>query len=93
MQEQINQLKNEIELLETELGKLRSATTIPFEIGQAFRDRLRDINVISASTKDKDTEDQTVDEGGTATYEVLKEPDGFLQATINGTPYYIPFYD
>lgn len=49
-------------------------------------------NTLKKSTKGTDTEDQAVDEGGAGTYNVLKEPDGFLEITINNLTYYLPYF-
>lgn len=86
------QLKQRIEKLEEELNKLRSSTTIPFEVDRAFRDRFKNILAISVSAKGASTEDQAVDEGGSATYSVMGDPDGFLQVSIAGTIYYLPYF-
>lgn len=47
---------------------------------------------VTSSTKGATSENQAVNEGGSATYNVLKAPDGFLQITINGVLYYIPVF-
>jgi hypothetical protein len=47
---------------------------------------------ISSSTKSATSENQAVNEGGAGTYNVLKAPDIFVQATINGTVYYLPAF-
>lgn len=82
-----------IELLESKFIALENSTTIPLEIDRSFRDRFGDIVAsLSVSSKGVNTEDQSVNEGGSATYSVMGDPDGFLQITINGTIYYIPYF-
>lgn len=74
------------------IQSLKSSTSIPFEVDGAFRDRFGDLAGLALSAKVATTENQAVDEGGSATYNVLKEPDGFLEVAINGTTYYLPYY-
>jgi hypothetical protein len=84
-------LNNRINELQAELDLLKSAHSIPFEIENAFRERLEG-NSIAVSSKGADTEDVSVDEGGISTYSVLNDPDIFLEVMINGTTYYIPAF-
>lgn len=82
-----------LEAVERQLLALNNNATIPFDIGEALKARiLGDAGVASISTKLATSEDQAVDEAGAATYEVLKSPDGFLQVTLLGNIYYIPYY-
>ena len=90
-QEQIDVLKRELAELRDDFNKLRSSTTIPYDIDQAFQQRIGD-KTLKVSTKGVNTEDQAVNEGGVATYDVLGDPDGFLQITIANTIYYLPYY-
>lgn len=95
MQEEVNLLKQQVATLTERLDKLNSSTTIPFETDRAFRDRLKDITGFSVSVKGADTEDVTVvdtDGGVINTYVVMNDPDGFLQVTINGIVYYLPYF-
>ena len=85
--------KREFEELKQEVQSLRSSTTIRYDVDGAIRERFKDLfNPVGVSLKGVNTEDQAVDEGGSATYNVLKEPDGFLEITISGITYYIPYY-
>lgn len=88
------ELLQRIEALEQELEALRSASTIPYDVDSAFRERFRlnNVTIATVSSKANDSEDQAVNEGGSGTYSVLKPPDGFLQITINNTVYYLPFF-
>lgn len=51
-----------------------------------------EVNVLSVSSKGASTEDQAINEGGVATYNVMGDPDGFLEVEINQTIYYIPYF-
>ena len=87
------ELLQRIQKLEQEINNLRAFATIPFDIGVALKARiLSDAGVAQLSNKGATTEDQAVDEAGASTYNVLKSPDGFLQAQLAGTVYYIPVY-
>lgn len=48
---------------------------------------------LTVSAKAVSSEDQAVDEAGSATYNVLTEPVGWLQVTVGGATYYIPRYN
>jgi hypothetical protein len=86
------QLQKEIEMLKQEIQNLKSSTTIPYDVDQAFRVRLSDLLALSVSSKGVNTEDVTVNEAGVASYAVMNDPDGFLQVTLNGTVYYLPYF-
>lgn len=88
---EIEIIKKELETLKEEFNKLRSSTTIPYDIGVAFKERVSGVQ-LAVSTKNLDSEDQSVDEGGAATYSVLGDPDGFLEITLGPTTYYLPYY-
>lgn len=91
---------NEIELLKKEIEELKAWKTsmeashsIPLNIDQALRDRLNlTSGSLALSTKDSNSEDRAVNEGGVAIYNVITEPVGFLQIEISGTIYYLPYY-
>ena len=72
---------------------LKSSTTIPHDVDGAFRTRLSNsLGELSVSAKGVDTEDVAVNEAGAGSYAVMNDPDGFLQVTISGTIYYIPYF-
>ena len=71
---------------------LKNSTTIPFEVDRAFRDRFRDILLLEVSSKGVDTEDVTIDAGSINVYTAMDDPDGFIQTTLSGTTYYIPYF-
>lgn len=87
-------LKQKVEKLENFIESLQAFSKIPLSVDQAFRARFLTVPVIKASSKGNDSEDQAVNEGGAATYNVLKEPDDFLEVQLvaGGTIYYIPVY-
>lgn len=80
--------------LENKVKALEAASTIPYNVEQALRQRLGmgSITVLTVSGKSTNSEDQTVDEGGAGNYSVLSDPAGWLQVTIASTVYYIPYY-
>jgi hypothetical protein len=71
---------------------LKSSSSIPYDVDGAFRDRLRNIFALYVSSKSADSEDQSVNEAGSGTYSVMGDPDGFLEITVDGTLYYIPYF-
>lgn len=66
---------------------MRNATEVDPEF-QTVLDRSN----LSVSSKGSTTENKTVNEGGVATYNVLTQPDGFLEIEIAGTTYYVPYF-
>ena len=88
--------QNELRALRVEFDALKNKTSIPFEIDSAFRDRFEldtfSTNILQTSAKTLASETRAVDEGGTATYNVPKLHDGFIETTINGVIFYIPYY-
>lgn len=91
MEEQIRQLENRISVLESTLKSLTSFSTIPLEIGEAFRNRLK---VPSSDTNDTAITSyvQAVNEAGSASYNVAKPMTGFITITINGDAKLVPYY-
>lgn len=82
-----------LEAVERQLLALNNNATIPFDMGEAMKARvLSDVGVALTSTKVATTEDQAVNESGASSYNVLKSPDGFLQITLLGNIYYIPYF-
>lgn len=74
------------------IQSLKNGATIPYEVDAAFRSRFSRGIGLSVSAKGANTEDQAVNEAGSATFDVLGDPDGFLEVSINGTVYYIPYF-
>ena len=88
------ELERKIQALEEVLQALRHANSIPFDIDQAFRERLGvgDISALQVDGKIANSENQAVNEAGSASYQVLAGPDGWLSLEIGGTTYVIPHY-
>lgn len=93
MPEEIEQLKKENADLKKRLEKIEQYTT---SLGGSleFRNLVKEYakTSLSVSTKGADEEDQAVNEAGSGTYNVLKEPVGFLEVEIDGTTYNLPYY-
>lgn len=84
---QIDELRNEINML-------KNSNSIPIEMDRAFRERfgLNQFSPLSSSAKSSSSENQSVNESGSATYSVLKPPDGFDQRTDGGTVKYYAYW-
>lgn len=82
-----NDLEQRVAALEALIQSMQHLHTAP----QDFRKALTDAG-LSVSSKGASTEDQAVNEGGAAAYAVMGDPDGFLQVTIAGTIYYVPYF-
>ena len=76
-QEQIAQLRQEVELLKSMVIGMQRPNSVSPEFQQVL-----DRTVVSASGHTLASETQAVDEGGSATYNVPKLGDGFI--TIGG---------
>lgn len=71
----------------------KAAHTITKENDDAIRGRFSDLFGLVQSAKAASSENKSVNEGGVATYSVLNTPDGFMETTINGTTYNLPYYN
>jgi len=91
MQEQINKLTREMDEVKRLLKSLEANATIPFLIGEAFKTRLG--SNIQSQTPTTNKSLKTVNEAGSATYDVSDKMDGKLPVVINNTVYYIPYYN
>jgi hypothetical protein len=87
----MEELQRQIEALREELNSLKNSSTIPFDIGEAFRDRLE---TESATLNGTSTASyiQAVNESGSATYNVAKPMNGFLSIKVGGVTYKVPYY-
>jgi 5-enolpyruvylshikimate-3-phosphate synthase len=85
-------LQRQITELKAEIDSLKSSTTIPFDIGGAFEERIGAVKG-DTSSETPTSHTQAVDEGGTSTYNVAKPMDGFITITVNNIPRKIPYYD
>lgn len=91
MQEQITQLQNQIKEMQLVINSLRANATIPFDIGEAFKARLEKGDVFGEANTN--TEVKSVNEAGSATYDVAKKMDGLIPVTLKGQVYKIPYYN
>jgi hypothetical protein len=87
-------LSQQTQMMMAFINSLKAAGTIPYDVDEAITDRIKRKAILglTVSGKDLDSEDQTVQEGGALSYSVLGDPDGFLEVTIGGVVYYIPYY-
>ena len=90
MNEEIKQLKIQIDELNKKFDSLSASTSIPFDIGEAFK--IRVLGDTSLSAVSANAHNKTVNEAGVATYDVMNKPTGFVQITIQGTDYVIPYF-
>ncbi len=94
MNPEIRQLEERVKKLESFIQAMSSSATIPFEVDGAIRTRFGiGKSTFSISAKAASSEWQPVDEAGTGTYDVAEPMVGFLQTSINGTIYQIPYYN
>lgn len=89
------QLIKKIQELEEKVKALENSTTIPYPVEQAFRTRfqLADLTPLTSSSKAASTETQAVSEAGAGSYSVAKPMDGFKELVVDGTTFYIPYYE
>lgn len=94
MDKEIEKLNNRITELENQIKLLRNTTTIPFDIDRAFYERFKMVEFarLSPSTKSATSESQSVDEAGSASYTVLKNPDGFEERVVGGVTRYYAYW-
>lgn len=93
MTPELKNLQDQITALQEQFNSLNNNATIPFDIGEAIKTRvLLEAGIPQTSSKGATSENQAVNEGGAGTYSVLKAPDGFVQVTLGGTLYYLPYY-
>ena len=91
MQEEINQLKILVEELTKRLDAFYNYSTIPLEVGNAFKARLLPSSFPVAEVISGTPTAQTVNEGGVALYSVSAPFSGKLQITLpNGTVKVVP---
>lgn len=93
--DKLEKMQRQIDSLEAKLKSMSDATTIDFDTENAFRTRFRldSVALLTLSGKSESSESQTVNEAGSApTYNVLKQPDKFLEFSQDGITYYIPVY-
>lgn len=90
--EKIAQLEAEMVEIKQFLNKLMSQETLPFAVESAISTRLGGFRT-TTSAKGVTSENQAVAEAGSATYSVMKPPDGFREMLIEGgSTIYIPYF-
>lgn len=94
MNEEINQLKRELENLKKWKASVESGPFLPLNLEKAlvYRGFVKDTGSLSVSAKGANDEDQAVNEAGAASYSVMGDPDGFLEIVIDGVTYYLPYF-
>lgn len=99
-QQQFDDLKKQVDDLQSQIKALSNNATIPFDVGEAMKVRiLSDAGTAELSTKLATSEDTTVvtsvnfgGGGSTTTDTVLGNPDGYLEVTITNNKYYVPYF-
>lgn len=86
----IAELEKQIDRLKLVVNALHNPSEIDPQIIKTFQDRTP--TALQSDSKAASSENQAVDEGATNTYNVLKPPDGFDKATIDGVVHYYPYY-
>ncbi len=84
------QERQQLDELTTFKRNLEATYTIPKNVNDAFAQRLA--VGLAVSTHSATSKNQAVNEAGVATYSVLGIPNGFLQTTVAGVIYYIPYW-
>jgi len=90
MNKEIEQLKTQIEELITKFNSLTNDTSIPFNVGEAFK--IRVLGESGPSGVSATAHNKVVNEAGFATYSVMDKPTGFVKITLQGTDYIIPYF-
>ena len=85
--EKIKKLEAEIADLKLLVLGMQNYNTITPEFKKVI-----DRGNIGTSSKVSSSENQSVNEAGSSTWNVLKAPDAFLETTVGGTLYYIPVF-
>ena len=80
-------LEQRVVELERVINDLRASTSIPFDIGEAIKERV-DINELLEDSTSKSLTSEQHGAGAAG----LKNPEAWLEIEINGTKYFIPAY-
>jgi len=86
-EDRVTKLENEVERLLRMVDSMQNKNMITPD----FR-KVLELNALTTSAKSAGSENQIVNESGSSTYSVLSNPSGFLEITIGGTTYYIPYF-
>lgn len=83
LQEQINKLKEELNLL-------RASTTIPYEVGESFKIRILPNGITTGIAASGTPSTVTINESGSAIVVAQAPLTGKIALTFGGTTYIIP---
>ena len=83
---------NKINELYAFMQNLSQASSVPFSVEGALKERIGKAIGLSLSLKGADTEDVAVNEAGSSSYSVMGDPTGFLEVNIGGIVYYVPYF-
>lgn len=81
----------EVARLTAELKKLASSTTIPRDVGEAFKVRITS-DIVADSSKTIASASKAVNEAGAASYNVALPPSGFIRIKVRGGYKNVPYY-
>ena len=85
-------LKRKVEEMERFVKNLQTGHSLPLAFDQALTGRGFSKTAIIVSSKAADSENRSVNEGGVATYDVLKAPEGFLRLHLEQETWDIPAF-
>lgn len=88
MEQEILQLKKEVGELKRFVASLTNSATVPPDVSRVFRTGL----LAAQAAKAANSENKSVNEGGSASYSVLLPPDGFDSRVDGATTKYYPYY-
>jgi hypothetical protein len=92
----MTELERRVAELEKLVKALAASSTIPFNVEQAFKERLKlkSFGLVSIATSfDTGQYLRAVDEGGMSSYNVVAPPDDILLIRFDGHTYGIPAYN
>lgn len=77
--------------LYTFMKNMKASFSLPLDVDRALVGRSF-VKGLKKSTKAANSEDITVNEGGAAVHTVLDNPNGYLEVSIDGVVYYLPYF-
>jgi hypothetical protein len=94
MNPDIQQMQRDIEELKAFKEAMLASSSLPIGFENAVRERLRidTFTPLETNSKASNSENQAVNEGGSATYQVLGSPNGYLKLSLSGGTYYIAYW-
>lgn len=85
------ELNKRIEELEKFVENMQASFSLPLDVDRALVGRSF-VKGLKKSTKAADSEDITINESGSGVKTVLDNPNGYLEVSIDGVMYYIPYF-